>query len=264
MKRIPVSLFLIVLISMVILSCSPKREVKESRSIEIPAKNIEFIEIYNGAGEVDIIGAPEAETIRAQVDIIVTGSGDSDLEGLIEREAVVEMEKRGNRAVANAQFTQSFFLSELIDRSEKKIHLQLSIPPAIEIRVWDGEGDLYLQNIQNDVSIQDESGDIVIEDAIGNIDIHDGRGLIVGSRITGSITITDLTGDIEISHIDGAIDINDEQGSITIASITGNITVEDTTGAVTVEQVKGNLRLIGGGKGSVRLRGVSGDVIQNY
>jgi DUF4097 and DUF4098 domain-containing protein YvlB len=245
-------------------SCSAPVEVTKEESLELPAGAVEFLEIRSGDGELDISGISGAEVISVQAEIVATGSDEKSIQKALDNELELELQRRGNRAVLDAGFADSFFLLDLISSSEKLVHLVVTIPDDMEVRITDSAGDLYIQQVHNSCTIRDSSGDIIVEDSGGPVEITDTDDDILLSDIQGNLTIDDTGGEIEAASVRGEITIQDGAGNINISDVTGRVYLHDNTGSITIEKVRGDVSIVGGGKGNVRIREVEGEITQNY
>lgn len=246
-----------------LLSCSAGIEVSNTKEFKIDSDGIDFIEVYNGKGELDITGVPEGKKIIVKAEIIAVGEGDGEAEGPMQNR-VVELTRRGNRAVARGQFKESFFLPDLINPQSGRIHLDIMVPSAMELRIWDEEGDIYINNIEEDILLNDGDGNIIIENTKGRIDIKDDEGDINGTGIDGEVTVEDGGGMISLAQVKGNIRIEDEGGDIEMERIFGNISIFDTDGGITLQEIEGDVNITAGGKGNVRLKNISGAIKQNF
>jgi DUF4097 and DUF4098 domain-containing protein YvlB len=271
-----------------VFSCSNTVERTETRELSLSASSVEFIEIHAGPGELDITGVPGGRKITAEAEIISTGKADKTIrqtggvdfsvsertgeeesspeagQTAEEEEKVdLKLEKRGNRAVLTARGQPSLFFLEWFDFGKNLIHLDVRVPDTIEVRVWDSDGDMYIQKMKSPLIIEDGAGDIIVQNSRGMMEIRDDAGDIFVTEFTGEVDITDEAGDIELSHVRGNVSIKDNRGSITVESITGDVSVFDKTGSIDIEKITGDVKITGGGKGTVRIRNVEGNIQQN-
>lgn len=284
LKRVAIILSFLVLV----FSCSNTVEITETRELSLSAGSVEFIEIHAGPGELDITGVPGGRNITAEAEVIATGGSTDGEEGnsdtgqpaekeeepegetinsettdSIEKKVDLELEKRGNRAVLTARAVPTLFFLEWFDFGTSLIHLDVRVPDTIEVRVWDSDGDMYIQNMNSPLIIEDGAGNITVENCRGEMEIRDEAGDIFTTDFAGEITISDEAGDIELSSVRGDISIDDNQGNISIENVTGDVSLYDKTGSITVEAVTGDVKITAGGKGNVRIRNIDGNIQQN-
>jgi DUF4097 and DUF4098 domain-containing protein YvlB len=276
-----------------VFSCSNTVEITETRELSLSAGSVEFIEIHAGPGALDITGVPGGRNITAEAKVIATGRAEkearqgngsgffteastetgqpAETEGKpegektdsIENKVELDLEKRGNRAVLTARAAPTLFFLDWFDFGTNLIHLDVRVPDTIEVRVWDSDGDMYIQNMKSPLIIEDGAGNITVENSRGEMEIRDEAGDIFTTDFTGEITISDEAGDIELTSVRGDISIDDNQGNITIENVTGDISLYDKTGSIIVETVTGDVKITGGGKGNVRIRNIDGNIQQN-
>ncbi len=248
-----------------LLSCSAGIEVSNTKEFKIDSDGIDFIEVYGGKGELDITGVPGGKEIIVKAEIVAVGEGEGggETEGPM-KNAVVELTRRGNRAVIRGQFKQGFFLRDLINPQSGHIHMDIMVPSAMELRIWDEEGDIYINTMEEDVLLDDGEGNIIIENTKGRIEIKDDEGDINGTGIEGEVTIDDGVGMISLSRVKGNIRIEDKGGDIETERIFGNVSLFDTDGGITLQEIEGDVNITAGGKGNVRLKNISGEIKQNF
>ena len=75
-----------------------------------------------------------------------------------------------------------------------------------------GEGDVSVQDVAGDLSIDDEEGDLVVQRVGGDAEIRDGGGDLVVQDVAGDLDLWDGAGDIVIGEVGGRTEIH-ESGS---------------------------------------------------
>ncbi len=243
--------------------------MRETREISLSTDTIEILEVSGGDGELYITGLPDLKEIKTRAEILypvtVEELGGGESQDNLLKDLFLSLEKRGNRAVLVSGFRESFFLFRLFSPGGRRaIHLDVQIPVGIDTNIKDNSGDIYLAGLEGDVIINHGLGSITAKDMAGDIEIEDEDGDILIEDLEGNIKIRDSSGDIGIKKVKGNIEIVDDKGEILIGSVTGNIYITDSTGSISVENVEGDLRIVGAGKGSVRLVDINGRILQNY
>ncbi|MEW5816747.1 MAG: DUF4097 family beta strand repeat-containing protein, partial [Spirochaetota bacterium] len=224
---------------------------RETRDLELPAASLEAFEIESLQGDLDITGDSTLDSIKVKAEIVVTNSDEEKAREDIAGGVSLALKKRGNRAVLTSIFNPGFFLFNV--GTEKKIHLDIKSPEGIEIRVTGNGGDVHISDVKSNVRVEHKSGDTVIERMKGSLDLEDGSGEITIDGLEGSIKCNDLGGDIRISRVAGGLEITDTSGDVEIKNINGNVSIHYINGNITCEEIMGGVKIIGSGKGNVRL-----------
>ena len=75
-----------------------------------------------------------------------------------------------------------------------------------------GAGDVAVQDVAGDVSVDDQEGDLVVQRVGGNAEVRDGDGDLVVQDVGGDLDLWDGAGDTVIGEVGGRTDIH-ESGS---------------------------------------------------
>ena len=244
--------------------CSQEAQYTETETLELKASGLRVIEINAGDGDIGIRGVDGADTITVTGEIDIAGKDSGTVQQALEKQMDFTLQERGNTAVLTAEFRKTFFLLDLFLGETRNIDLNISVPSDIEIKVRDGDGDMYISDMKSDLSITDDGGKIDIQNVKGNVEILDNAGHIFLSKVSGKIQIDDKSEDIELKNCSGPIQIVDTTGAVSLYHCSGALTIEDSGGEIYIEEHDGDVRLKVRGRGGITLKNIRGDLIQNY
>ena len=223
------------------------------KKISLKANSITAIQVDAGAGDMQIFGDTQFDTIE----VIAKIYGQE----LDEDKFLLSLEQESDRAILHAHTTQTHHNNERID-------LMITLPAKLKLEVKDRSGDIQIESMQGGVSIDDRSGDIELTDISGGLEIDDRSGDISVNTVLGEISINDRSGDINLVNVVGNTKIHDRSGEIRVNTLNGNLDIEDSSGdirvktvsgAVTVDDTSGNID-IDGAEDFVMVADGSGDV----
>ncbi len=221
------------------LSNAAWKEYTEARDLELSADGVQLLEIDAGAGSIAVNGDTNATSIRVKA-IIRVPDNEEDARKLIEKNLILKLEMKRDRAVLDAYFDHSIWHVG----NSAAIDLEVQIPQGLAIFVDDGSGPMTIENVGGDVGIDDGSGSIVVTGA-------------------ASVAIDDGSGSIKISDVSGDVMVEDGSGDITIRNVGGTVTIDDGSGGIDVKNVEHDLDIIDDGSGSVRLSDIRGSIYQD-
>lgn len=260
MKRLIAGILLIFLFA----GCSQEAQYTETETLELEVSGLRMIEINAGDGDIGIRGVDGSDTISVTGEIDIAGKDSGTVRQVLEKQMDFSLEGRGNTAVLTARFRKLFFLLDLFQGQTRKLNLDVRVPSTIEVVIIDGDGDLYISDIRNDVTVTDNGGKIDIQNVRGDIEVSDHAGSMVLTDTAGKIQIEDKSEDIELEKCSGPVQIVDTTGAIRVFRCTGSLSIEDSGGEIYIEEHEGDVRLKARGRGDIVLKGIRGDLIQNY
>lgn len=118
------------------------------------------------------------------------------------------------------------------------IDLNIRVPKDVFLIVDDNSGDVFIQNLQNNLLVDDGAGDIRISDINGDVEIDDNSGNIIVKNVSGSLEIQDNSGDIHLSNISYGVT---NQGEIKIVDYSGDIDAKDLFARIDISDTSGNI-----------------------
>lgn len=214
---------------------------EEARDLALDAAGLDTLRIEAGAGTLKVTGVPGADRITVSAIIRVPDADADEAAKIIERDMVLSLEQRGNRAELVSHFESGggWF------RDSPVIDLEVHVPAQLALDVEDGSGSLDILDVAGDIALDDSSGSITLANVGGNVRVKDGSG------------------SLEVTGVGGNIDIVDGSGSIRLRQVTGSATIEDGSGSIRVAEVSGDVSIPEAGSGSVDVRDVQGQVVRN-
>ena len=215
-------------------------EYSETRELAVDAGGADFFELVTGAGSLIVEGVDGLDAVEVAATIVVDVMRDSKARDMIEKHAVLELDRSGDRIRLTADFDNTMWNWG----SGGRIDLVVRAPAGLELSIDDGSGSLRVSDFDADVTIDDGSGSIVV-DSVGALRLEDG---------SGSIRVRNASGDVYI---------NDGSGSITVDTVDGTVTIDDGSGGIDVSDVSEDLVIIDDGSGSVSFNDVRGKVEQD-
>ena len=210
------------------------------RELSIDTDQLKAFTLEAGAGSLEIRG----EEGRSQILVKATIRTDYG-ESLDADDYQLTLEPKGDRAVLFAKINENF-------RGDAQIDLDVLMPKGLTLDVTDGSGELRVENIAADVSIEDGSGETEVRHLSGNLRVRDGSGDLHIHTVAGKVDIVDGSGGLEVSAVGDNLSIDDGSGSIEVTHVTGLVEISDGSGDIRVDDV-GDFYLRSDGSGSVEL-----------
>ena len=247
------------LIFLVLLPVTAFGAVKqETREIVLPAAGINILRIQCGAGGLILRGIEGLDKIEVSADILVQDLQAEDLESYFENNVLLDLKKRGSKAVLLAEFLRSSRFSPL----EARIDLLVRVPKKINIRIDDGSGPVHVSGFLGNVEIDDGSGSMTIRDITGKVRIGDGSGPITVEAVRGNVDVKDGSGGMVINTVVGNVSVVDASGGITIQDVDGYVKVRDGSGAIDIHDISKNVTILESDSGEINIEGVKGRIIR--
>lgn len=251
MRKLP--LFLLITLFFTSIFISP--DLTYAKTLPISQNNITKLVIYSSINKLTIRGTPNATSIDANLTTI------NNLDH-------IDFNLTQDKDIAYLSINPKVGKTEIID-------LVITLPPHLNIEIFDKKSILELYDLSGEISITDNEEDIYIEntsnlsikDKSGNIkvnnsslleapssnqtlDIEDGSGSIDLRNINSSIKIVDRSGDVHVSRVLGNVDIIDDAGTINVEDVKQKVIIDDGSGDINVERV-GDLILKETGSGNI-------------
>ena len=209
----------------------------EDRSLELPAADVQSLEIEAGAGSLEVTTSDELDSIQVQAQIRIGDADEDEARELIESDMRLTLEKRADTAVLNAFFDHGMWNSGW----NSSIDLTVQMPQGLALMIDDGSGPISVDAPLSELLIDDGSGPIQVL-AAGKTVIDDGSGSIRASGIVGEISIDDGSGDIVVRNVEGSVIIDDGSGSINVSDVSEDLTiVDDGSGSLRLSDIRGQV-----------------------
>lgn len=232
--------------------CSYSREI----NFDVALQGLERLSIDVGAGELNITGASQSDTISVRA--LACADSQAKLDDLD-----ITQDRRGDRLdIASETGDSDWGTVNWFGSTYAYIDVNIAIPPGLVIDIDEGSGDLSVMDVSGDFSIDDGSGGIELARVIGGVQINDGSGDVRVEEVSGSVRLEDGSGDMELSGISGDVNVLDDgSGDIRIETVGGNLNIEDDgSGDIRVRNVAGGFETGDTGSGDVDYSDVRGRV----
>ncbi len=235
-------------------------EFIDNKHFSLDANNIRELVINCGAGNLQIQGFDDLKTIEVEAEIVIEGMSRSKAESYIRKHMELSLEEKRGEARLESGFEDSgFSFSFFSDNRSPSIDLIVKVPKGLMLDIGDGSGDIFIEDINNAITLEDGSGEIEISKVIGKLTIRDGSGEITMTEIDGNIKVDDGSGEIALLNIKGNIEIDDGSGDIELEQIIGSADCHDGSGDIDISGISGDIE-IDDGSGSMEITDVGGSV----
>ena len=144
------------------------------------------------------------------------------------------------------------------DVDDAWLDLRVDLPEGVPVRITDSSGDVRVRHV-NALDLRDSSGDIEIEDVPGDVSVEDSSGDVEIGNAPGNITLEDSSGEIHLSRIGDAHVVSDSSGDIRISEASAVRIDVDSSGEIVCRDVTGNVSIGEDSSGSIDVNGVGGD-----
>jgi hypothetical protein len=199
-------------------------------SVEVSASDAQRLTISAGSGSLVVEGRSGASAVTA------TATACASEEWMLD-EMEIALDRRGSTVDLETLYPEDAWRRD----GYARIDLRVEVPLGMAAEVEDGSGSATLSGL-GELRVNDGSGDLYIEDIRGTLDIEDGSG---GLEITG---------------VQGDVFVEDGSGSMEIVGVTGSVTVEDGSGSMDIRDVGEHVMAYEIGSGILRVSGVEGDL----
>ncbi|MDP9252286.1 MAG: DUF4097 domain-containing protein, partial [Chloroflexota bacterium] len=249
------------------------------------------LRVRNVSGETSITAGAPGE-IRVVARKRVSASSEDRAKRLLQN-LEVRMEKRGDELLVEPHlYEQERGWLDLFRGKRFRVDFEITVPSecAIDARTVSGEmsiegvrGPLEVQTVSGDVRLEDVQGPARLKSVSGDVDCRRYVGHLEGNAVSGDVTIVaarlrstllhTVSGDIQI---EGQLDPRKEHrfktisGVVELALAEPDVTIEYRTASGDLEsELQGRVVhrgrkefsvVLGGGKGSVGVKTVSGDL----
>ena len=208
----------------------------EDRSLDLPANDLQKLEIEAGAGSLDVTAVPKLDRILVEAKIKIDAD-DEEARELIESDLRLALEREADVAFLSAYFDHGMWNADW----NSSVDIKVQIPEALALMIDDGSGPISVDAAMSELLIDDGSGPIKIMRA-GDTEIDDGSGSIKVEGIVGDIYIDDGSGDIVVRGVTGSVIIDDGSGGINVVDVSEDLTiVDDGSGSLRISDVRGQV-----------------------
>jgi DUF4097 and DUF4098 domain-containing protein YvlB len=219
----------------------------------VDAKGIEKVLIRAGAGDMKVVGRPNAVRVEAR------GTACATKQELVDA-TKINVRREGNVVYVETDLPQNNDGSWSFGKNEYAyIDIGIALPSNVPVEAIDSSGDTVIEDL-GALTMQDSSGDLEITRVAGLVDVGDSSGDLTIEQ-AGSVRVRDSSGDIGIEDVKGDVEIAiDSSGDVRIAQVAGGVRIEqDSSGSIRVEDVKGGVKVDSDSSGDIYAGRVGGD-----
>ena len=224
------------------------------RNAEVEVGGAKTIEVRAGAGSLRIEGRPGITRVQ------IRGTARSSSRGRLDDIKLIA-ERRGDVV---------FIKSDMPDDNNSHfwngdwnmaLDLVIEVPTNIALDVEDGSGETKIVGV-GPLRLTDGSGNVDIDGIKGNATVEDGSGELTIQNVQGSLHVSDGSGGITVKNIVGNFEVDEDgSGDIDAIGIGGTMKVdEDGSGNIDVERIAGDFLVDNKGSGSIRSSDVKGRI----
>jgi DUF4097 and DUF4098 domain-containing protein YvlB len=219
----------------------------------VDAKGVEKVIIRAGAGDMKVVGRPNAVRVEAR------GTACAATQELVDATRI-DVRREGNVIYVETDLPQNNEGGWNFGKSEYAyIDIGIALPSNVPVEAIDSSGDSVIEDL-GALTMQDSSGDLEITRVAGLVDVGDSSGDLTIEN-AGSVRIRDSSGDIEVEDVKGDVEVAiDSSGDMRIAQVAGSVRIEqDSSGSIRVEDVKGAVKVDSDSSGDIYAGRVGGD-----
>lgn len=122
---------------------------------------------------------------------------------------------------------------------EASADIELQVPDGTSVRLHLALGDVVVNNINGDLSVDSHGADVTVSDVKGTLDINTGSGNTSVTNVTGDMSLDTGSGDVTGKNLTGA-----------------NIAIDTGSGTVVIDGCAGDKVGIDTGSGELRITGL--------
>lgn len=228
--------------------CEYSREIKR----EVSLAESRQLNVVAGAGVLEIKGSDGRDTVL--IDATLCAKSESQLADMN-----VAFELNSDRALIKTEFA----INKLWGAGSQGsyIDLMLYVPSNVELDVIDSSGAATVEGVGSLVMV-DSSGELAVDGVAGDVSVEDSSGSLEIKRVRGRVLVTDGSGSINVSDIVGDFIVEaDGSGSIEAKRVNGNVLVRaDGSGSINVSDLGGSFTVGNDSSGGIYHKNVAGKV----
>jgi hypothetical protein len=224
------------------------------RNAAVDASGAKTIEVRAGAGSLRIEGKPGITRVQIKGTARSSSRGRlEDIKLIAERQGDVVFIKSDMPEDNNSRFWSGDW--------NMALDLVIEVPTNIALDVEDGSGEAKIVGV-GPLRMVDGSGDLEINGVKGNASVEDGSGNLTIENVQGALHVSDGSGNINAKNIVGDFTVDEDgSGDIDVAEVGGTMRVdEDGSGNIDVDKIAGDFVVDSKGSGSIRSSGVRGKI----
>ncbi len=223
---------------------------KESFNFAVDVKNHTQVRFDAINGNVEIIGSASATSVT------ITG------ERRVGSESTADAEEYLQKLEVRVTQTASMVFVETIQPEKNHgrnfvVDYKITLPENLELDAGNINGNMTIENIQNDVDVGNVNGNIDLKDIVGNASAN-----VVNGRIRAKVTMPQ-NGNIGMGTVNGNIELDIPQN--TSANFSANVTngaiqVSNLTLQNEVATTRSLRGTLGNGQGTIKTNTVNGNI----
>jgi len=229
-------------------------ECQHTRNVEreLSLSNSSLLNVVAGAGELKIVGDSKRKTVLIEAKLCA--ERESQLADM-----GVTSELKGDTTYIETKFAKGRLWGS--DNDGAYIDLVLYVPDSAKLDVTDSSGKASIVRAASLVMV-DSSGELSIEDIEGDVTVEDSSGSLRINRVNGNVSVTDSSGSIKVTYVAGDFTVEvDSSGSIDAEYVTGSVLVRsDSSGSINVDKVGGDFTVGNDSSGGINHSNVAGAV----
>ncbi|MBL4670892.1 MAG: hypothetical protein JKX81_01430 [Arenicella sp.] len=219
---------------------------------ELSLSDSSLLTVVAGAGKLEIIGDAGRKTILIEAKLCA------------ERESQLADMGVSSELKSDVTYVKTKFAKGLLwgtDSDGAYIDLTLHVPANAKLDVTDSSGKASVVRAASLVMV-DSSGELLIEDIGGNVTVEDSSGSLRINRVNGNVSVTDSSGSIKVTYVAGNFTVEvDSSGSINAEYVKGNVLVRsDSSGSINAYKVGGDFTVVEDSSGGIEHKDVAGKV----
>lgn len=231
-----------------------RAEVQESytRDNISASYDIRELRVTNSMGDIKVLPA-DSKSIKVEAEIRVKSNDDSKARAYAKD--AVEI-KEGEVTEIAPKYPPN---ADKEDYSRAQIDFTIYVPRQINVDARSSFGDISVEGIEGNCTIETKNGEIMASEIDGSVDIENSFGSIEVKSIKGKADITNRNGEITAEEITGGVFIENHFGDIDAVKIGGDLKVLNSNGQIDVQSVDGKVDITGS-FGDVNVKEIGGEI----
>ncbi|KPL18608.1 MAG: hypothetical protein AMJ92_07175 [candidate division Zixibacteria bacterium SM23_81] len=231
----------------------------QEKSFSLPSGAL--ISVQNTRGDINIQGGEQKQVVVKATKRVQAGSRKEAEEWAQKVNIIFDEREKGLFIEAKIPRAWSESLGDVLSKLLGKkpsvqVDFDIQTPRQVEVKAGCVSGDIYIVNIDGEVTVDVVSGGVKIEKIGGDLSIDAVSGDMLAQDVLGNLKIDATSGDAEIVNIGADVQVDVTSGDVIGKGIKGNLTIDGTSGDVNVEAVHGDVHIdVTSGDITVKQRG---------
>ena len=116
-----------------------------------------------------------------------------------------------------------------------KLKFQVTLPKNYNAKISSSGGDVYIRNLDGQISTKTSGGDVSIKDVNGSLMVQTSGGDVTIENINGNSHLTTSGGDIKAASFNGNLEASTSGGDVTLSGSNGKIKASTSGGEVALD-----------------------------